>query len=171
MKEPSGNTSPGVLGCIIICVAIVLVAYLFIPRAELPRRLWTPVLVETSGNETILPESRQLEFWTPSADTRNYLHMEKGAVVATETWEVITNDDANEQFGAMLHTNADVLGYRRLEVWGQGRTTFKPGWWWTVNVLTNYTASDLSRSYEAFWKSHQTLFVEVIDNRGGQSGP
>jgi hypothetical protein len=171
MKEPSGNTSPGVLGCIIICVAIVLVAYLFIPRAELPRRLWTPVLVETTGNETILPESRQLEFWTPSAETRNYLHEENGQVVPTETWEVISNDDANEQFGAMLHTNTDVLGYRRVEVWGQGRTTFKPGWWWTVNVLTNYSAGDLSRSYETFWKSHQTLFVEVIDNRGGQSGP
>jgi hypothetical protein len=96
--------------------------------------------------------------------------MENGQVVPTETWEAISNEDAVLQFGTMLHTNLSVLGYRRIEVWGQGRTNFKPGWWWTLNVLTNYTAGDLAQSYEQFWKSHQTLFVEVIDNRGSVDG-
>lgn len=168
MNEPSGNTSPGVLGCIIICTAIVLIAFIFVPRAEPPRRLWTPVLAETNGDETILPESRQLEFWTPSAKTKNYLHQENGKAVPTEMWEVLSNDDANAQFGNLLHSNSSVIGYRRVEAWGQGRTTFKPGWWWTLNVFTNYTAADLSQTYEAFWQSHQALFVEVIDNRGGE---
>ena len=95
--------------------------------------------------------------------------MENGQVVPMETWEAISNNVPVEQFGAMLHSNQAVLGYRRVEVWGQGRTTFKPGWWWTVNVLTNYTAADLSAAYEQFWKSHQALFVEVIDNRGNAS--
>jgi hypothetical protein len=168
MNEPSGNRASSVISLIIICAAIILIAYLFVPHAEPPRRLWTPVLIETNGNETVLPESRQLEFWTPSARTKDYLHAENSLVVPTETWEVISNDDANEQFGMALHTNLNVLGYRRVEVWGQGRTTFKPGWWWTVNVLTNYSAGELAISYESFWKSHQPLFVEVIDNRGGQ---
>jgi len=81
-------------------------------------------------------------------------------------WEVLSNDMPDVQFGAMLKTNQNVLGYRRVHVWGQGQTVYKPGWWWTVNVFTNYTASDLARTYEDFWKSHQILFVESIDNRG-----
>jgi hypothetical protein len=154
--------------CVCICATIALIAYLFVPHAQPARRLWTPYLVQTNGTESILGESRQLEFWTPSAKTKDFLHMEKGQVVPTETWEVISNDDPDVQFGMMFHTNFNVLGFRRIEVWGQGRTTFKPGWWWTLNVFTNYTADDLAQTYEDFWKSHQPVFVEVIDNRGGE---
>jgi len=128
-----------------------------------------PVVVEANGNETVLGETRQLEFWTPSAKTKDYLHTEGGNVVATERWEVLSNDDAVVQFGKVLHSSPNVLGYRRVEVWGQGRTNFKPGWWWTLNVITNYPVSDLARSYQEFWKSHQTLFIEVIDNRGSDA--
>jgi hypothetical protein len=151
-------------------LTIAYIAYLSVPPRQSPaRRLWTPVIIDTQGNPTVLGESRQLEFWTPSAKTKDYLHEQNGQVVPTETWEAVSNDDPDVAFGAMLHTNLNVLGYRRVEVWGQGRTTFKPGWWWTVNVLTNYTAGDLAREYENFWKSHQALFVEVIDNRGGEA--
>jgi hypothetical protein len=164
------NTFFGVVCCLCLCATVAYIAYLsVVPHEQPPRRLWKPVIVETNGNETVLGESRQMEFWTPSAKTKDYLHMENGQVVPTETWEVISNDAAVEQFGTMLHSNQSVLGYRRVEVWGQGRTTFKPGWWWTVNALTNYTAGDLSQSYEQFWKSHQAVFVEVIDNRGNVS--
>jgi hypothetical protein len=161
------NTLLGTVCCVCVCATIAFIVYLATPRTELPRRLWTPILIETNGNETIMPESRQLEFWTPSAKTKDYLHIENGQVVPTETWEVISNDDAVEQFGMVLHSNSSIIGYRRVEVWGQGKTSYKPGWWWTLNVFTNYTASDLARTYEGYWKSHQVLFVEVIDNRGG----
>jgi len=175
MNEPSQEyegafscpkTFCGVVCFLGICATVAFITFILSPHPQQPRRLWTPVIVQTNGDETILPESRQLEFWTPSAKTRDYLHEENGQIVPTETWEVISNDDPVVQFGGMLHSNVSVLGYRRVEVWGQGRTTFKPGWWWTVNVLTNYTASDLAQSYEEFWKSHSAVFVEVIDNRG-----
>ena len=154
--------------CICICATIIILAYLFVPRPQQARRLWTPVLIATNGDATILGESRQLEFWTPSFKTKDFLHKENGQVVPTEMWEVISNDDPVVQFGMMLHSNVNVLGYRRVEVWGQGRTTYKPGWWWTVNALTNYTPGELAGTYEDFWKSHQILFVEVIDNRGNE---
>jgi hypothetical protein len=151
--------------CVCICAAVVLIAVLFISRPA-PRRLWEPVLVATNGDITILGDTRQLEFWTPSADTKDYLHKENGKVVSTETWEILSNDVPDMQFGELLKSDPNVLGYRRVHVWGQGQTIYKPGWWWTMNVFTNYTASDLGHIYEGFWKSHQTLFVEVIDNRG-----
>jgi hypothetical protein len=175
MNEPLGNekgliagsnTFFGLVCCICVCATIMFVAYRLTPNAQPPRRLWMPDLVDTNGNATIMGDSRQLEFWTPSAKTKDYLHKENGQVVPTERWEVISNDDPVLQFGTMLHTNSLVLGYRRVEVWGQGQTTYKPGWWWTVNVFTNYTAADLAGAYERFWQSHHILFVEVIDNRG-----
>jgi hypothetical protein len=161
------NTFWGMVCCICVCATIVLVVYRFNPGEPPSRRLWTPDLVETNGTVTVMGESRQLEFWTPSSKTKDYLHKEKGQVVATEMWEVMSNEAPVEQFGEMLHNDSwAILGYRRVEVWGQGRTMFKPGWWWTVNVSTNYTASDLAKVYETFWQSHQLVFIEVIDNRG-----
>ena len=158
------TTSSGVLICLGACAVAVVAAFLLTQHPQQrPRRLWSPVVVTTNGSATtILGESRQLEFWTPSAETKDYLHN----VAASQKWEVISNDEVVLQFGAMLHTNRNVLGYRRIKVLGQGRTDFKAGWWWTVNVMTNYSAADLARTYEDFWKSHQPLFVEVIDSRG-----
>jgi len=162
------NTLFGAVSFVSVCATIAFLAYLFAPSHEQspPRRLWMPVVIETNGVQTILGESRQLEFWTPSAETKNYLDKENGQIAAAEQWEAISNDDTVLQFGAALRSNPDVLGYRRVEVWGQGRTKFKPGWWWTLNVLTNYSAGDLEHAYEDYWKSPQTLFVEVIENRG-----
>lgn len=179
MNEPSQknenafvnpNTFFGVVCCLCLCATVAFIAYVsVVPHTQPPRRLWKPVIVETNGTATVLGESRQLEFWTPSAKTKDYLHTENGQVIPTESWEVISNENPVQQFGSILHSNQSILGYRRVEVWGQGRTNFKPGWWWTVNVLTNYTAGDLAMSYEQFWKSHQALFVEVIDNRGSEA--
>ena len=125
MNEPSKRSAGSsdahnalfaTIRCVFICATIVLIVYLFIPHTEAPRRLWKPVLIDTNGTTMILPESRQLEFWTPSARTKNYLHTEKSQVVPTEAWEVISNDDVVQQFGSILHTNSFILGYRRVEV-------------------------------------------------------
>jgi hypothetical protein len=124
------------------------------------------VVVDVTGKETILGETRQMEFWTPSARTKDFLRQENGGVTSNETWQVLSSDDAAIQFGALLHSNVNVLGYRRVEVWGQGRSSYKPGWWWTVNAFTNYTVGDLAQTYQGYWKSAQPVFIEVIDNRG-----
>jgi hypothetical protein len=152
------------LCCMCVCATICFVAYK--SRADTPMRLWSPFMIETNGLETVLGDSRRLEFWTPSTKTKDYLHKEGDEVVAKERWQIITNDDAVVQFGALLHSSHGVFGYRRVEVWGQGRTDFKPGWWWTVTVSTDYSPGDLRKAYQQFWKSGQILFVEVIDSRG-----
>lgn len=164
-ENTEASTCAWTLCCVCICATVAYVSWLYCSPPA-PRRLWEPVLVKPNGDVTVLGETRQLEFWTPSADTKDYLHTDDGKVVPTETWEVLSNDAPNVQFGATLKENQSVLGYRRVHVWGQGQTTYKPGWWWTMNVFTNYTASDLARTYDDFWKSRQILFVEVIDNRG-----
>jgi len=98
--------------------------------------------------------------------TKDYLHRDGGGFDVKDRWQVISNEDTLQQFGQLLHSNVNVLGYRRVEVWGQGRSSFKPGWWWTMNVFTNYTVGELAHTYQDFWKSSQPVFIEVIDNRG-----
>ncbi len=170
-KNESAFACPGTLwgaaSCLFVCATIAFIAYLVVsPRSAPARRLWMPVVVEANGSQTVLGETRQLEFWTPSARTKDYLGKNGSEVGSKEKWQIIPSDDAVLQFGAVLRSNVNVLGYRRIEVWGQGRTSFKPGWWWTMNVFTNYSVVDLAHAYQTFWKTPQTVFVEVIDNRG-----
>jgi hypothetical protein len=73
------------------------------------------------------------------------------------------------KFGNLLHSNLNILGYRRVEVWGHGRTSYKPGWWWSVNVTTNCPVSQLAQMYRQFWKPPSAVFIEVIDNRGSEN--
>ena len=153
--------------CLIVCATIAFIAWLVIsPKSVQSRRLWMPVVVETNGNQTVMGETRQMEFWTPSAKTKDYLPKEGGKIGDKDKWQVLPNDDAVMQFGLLLHSNMNVLGYRRVEVWGQGRSNFKAGWWWTMNVFTNYSVVELAHTYQTFWKAPQPVFVEVIDNRG-----
>jgi hypothetical protein len=161
------GTLCGVLSSVVVCATIAFIACLVIsPHTELTPRLWIPVVIETNGNQTVLGETRQVEFWTPSAKTQDYLHKVNGEFDHNEKWQVIPSDDVVTQFGMVLHSNQNVFGYRRVEEWGQGRTSFKPGWWWTMNVLTNYSVGDLSHIYREFWKSPQPVLIEVVDNRG-----
>lgn len=167
-KNQSGAACPKTLCLLIVCATIAFLAYLHVccPKSGVGRRLWMPVIVEGDGKETVLGETRQMEFWTPSAKTKDYLHKDGAEVTAKEQWEAIPDDNAVADFGSVLHSNKFVLGYRRVEVWGQGRTTYKPGWWWTVGVLTNCSVGDMAKTYQGFWKNQQPVYVEVIDNRG-----
>ncbi|HEY1662888.1 MAG TPA: hypothetical protein VGI03_10755 [Verrucomicrobiae bacterium] len=158
----------GLVRCLVIGAVVATLTYFLVARSEPPRRLWLPVLVQANGSQTILGDTRQLEFWTPSLKTKDYLHADTNGVVASEQWEALSNNDAVVQFGALLHSNANVLGYRRVEDWGQGQTNFKPGWWWTVNVFSNYSVVDFGNVYQAYWKSSSPVFVEVIDSRGSK---
>ena len=170
-KSAGAPASPRTMSCVLpwlfVCATISYVAYLFVPQHSQPmRRLWIPVVVETNGNQTVLGETRQLEFWTPSVKTKDFLHKTGGEFDPHEKWQIISSDDVVMQFGKVLHSNANVLGYRRVEDWGQGRTTFKPGWWWTMNVQPDYSVGDFVRVYRGFWKSPQPVLIEVVDNRG-----
>jgi hypothetical protein len=162
------NSLSAVLCGIIICATVALVARLVIsPKSTPARRLWVPAVVAANGNQaTLMNDTRQMEFWTPSAKTGSYLIKMGRLIPNNDQWEVISNEDPVIEFGQLLKTNSNVLGYRRTEVWGQGRTGFKPGWWWTMSVLTNYTVEDLAGVYQKYWKSPQPVYVEVIDNRG-----
>src|ERR1051326_3431167 len=160
----------GVLPFALVCATIAFALYLIVPAApmETPsaRRLWTPLVVTPEGNPMVVPDSLRLEFWRPSSKTKDYLAKDGGTACEAGTWEAIENEEPVMQFGRLLRTDSDVLGYRRAEVWGHGRTTLKPGWWWSMTVKTNYSVAKLVRTYRDFWKSPSGIFVEVIDNRG-----
>jgi len=158
----------GTLPYAFVCATIVLVAYLLAPHAAPARRLWLPVVVEKDGSQTLMGESRQMSFWTPSARTRDYMTKNGGTVPESSSWQAIASDEPVIQFGTLLHSDPDVFGFRRTEVWGRGRSVFKPGWWWTVNVTTNYAVAELGKAYQSFWHCSSPVFIEVVDNRGSE---
>ncbi len=158
----------GMLPYAFVCATIVLVVYFLAPHATPARRLWVPIVVEKNGSQTSMGETRQMHFWTPSARTREYMRKSGSAGPDSSSWQAIASDEPVMQFGMLLHSNANVFGYRRTEVWGHGRTVFKPGWWWTVNVTTNYSVVDLGNAYQSFWKCSSPVFIEVVDNRGSE---
>ncbi len=158
----------GTLPYAFVCATIVLVAYFLAPHAPPARRLWVPTVVEANGSQTSMGETRQMNFWTPSARTGDYMTKSGSAAHDPSSWQCIASDEPVMQFGMMLHSNANVLGYRRTEMWGHGRTVFKPGWWWTVNVMTNYSVAELGNAYQSFWKCTAPVFIEVVDNRGSE---
>jgi hypothetical protein len=153
----------------LVCATVAYITHQIIHRAPAhpPRRLWTPIVVTAAGAETTLAAAtRRLEFWTPSSRTKDHLAREGAAIRERDKWEAITSDEPVHQFGALLRTNANVLGYRRAEVWGHGSTVLKPGWWWTMTVTTNYSVQNLLSTYRGFWKSTNAVFVERIENPG-----
>ena len=150
----------------LVCATVAYIAHQFIHRSP-ARRLWTPIVVTPEGTETTLAAAtRRLEFWTPSSRTKDYVAREGGGIRDRDKWEAIASEEPVQQFGALLRTNSNVLGYRRAEVWGHGRTVLKPGWWWTMTVTTNYSVQTLLQSYRGFWKSTNAVFVEQIENPG-----
>jgi hypothetical protein len=157
----------GMMPYFFVCSAVVAIFYLTSRhQTPEPRRLWLPAVVDTNGGQLVMGETEQMNFWTPSVRTKDYLGKITDPATDPDSWQVLSNDNPLITFGMMLHTNSDVLGYRRTEVWGHGRSMFKPGWWWTVNVHTNFTVTDMAQAYHSFWKGSGPVFIEVVKNRG-----
>jgi hypothetical protein len=165
----AAKTFWGFLSVLVICATLGLAVYKLAPakRTAPPRRLWTPLVVNNLNAEMVVPDTLRLEFWTPSSKTKDYLTKDLKATGDTNrNWEIIDSEDRVTQFGQYLRKDTDVVGYRRTEVWGHGRTALKPGWWWSITVRTNYPTAKLAKSYREFWNTSSSVFVEVIDNRG-----
>ena len=157
------------LSTVVVCATLVFAIYKLLPEKKTapPRRLWTPLVVNNLNTEMVVPDTLRLEFWTPSAKTKDFVSKEpKDAGDTNRNWEAIESEEMVAQFGQHLRKDTDVVGYRRSEVWGHGRTGLKPGWWWSITVRTNYPVAKLAKSYREFWKTPSSVFVEVIDNRG-----
>jgi hypothetical protein len=166
------KTSWGFLSVVVICGTIAFGIHRFVPvkKSPAPHRLWTPLVVNNLNTEMIVPDTLRLEFWTPSSKTKDYVTREaKESGDTNRNWEVIASEDMVMQFGKTLRSDPDVVGYRRTEVWGHGRTALKPGWWWSITVRTNYPVPKLARTYRDFWKTSSSVFIEVIDNRGHEA--
>ena len=74
------STLCGTISILCICATVGFVAYLLLGKSQAPRRLWSPVVIEVNGNENVLGDTRQMEFWTPSVETKNYLAKPDGKI-------------------------------------------------------------------------------------------
>ena len=117
-RSLSGATSLwGALSCALVCGTLAYIAYLVLAvQPDRTRRLWIPVVVDSNGNQTILGETRQLEFWTPSVKTKDYLSKDAGQISDKEKWQAIDSDDAVLRFGEFGRDSVALrLGDRRRQ--------------------------------------------------------
>src|ERR1700683_4679161 len=91
-QKVGGGPTLGIATLIVaVCVATIAIVLLLVPREAKPRRLWIPAVVD-KDTVTILPDTRQMNFWTPSAHTREYFAKSHSAS-DPDKWQIISNDD------------------------------------------------------------------------------
>lgn len=110
--------------------------------------------------------TQRLEFWTPSVSTKLG---EKEKSDPNLQWSVKNIDEERLQkfWSEILDGKMHVQGYRREEVWGQGKGAFKAGWWWTITVGKDFSVDQFVENYRTFWHAPVSVRVEVISNDAG----
>lgn len=112
--------------------------------------------VTMNGNPVTLPEGpRQIQFWTPSAKTKEAANV--------KDWEKIASDGELDKFGDGLKTAGIVAGYRRYEVTGDGKGGRKTGAWWVASGGENFKLENFLAAYLRFWKpGDDQVYMEIL---------
>ena len=108
------------------------------------------------------PHTYTIGFWTPSEETAAFWTAKGRVDKEQNEWEAEATLEKNVDFGEFLSLEHAVQGYRRYRVWGQGRGTLKPGFWWVVGVENWYPPKSIVSKYVEFWDSPDAVYVEVV---------
>ena len=154
-----------VAGLGVLALAIVLISYIYFVEAkphnlgaftELTQRFFSPsgVLEETNY-------FRMIQFWTPSEKTQ--LAIPKNSITDRK-WEIVDESKVRE-FDQMLYklkVEGTIIGFRRYESYGAGRSGLKYGWWWIVTINKELKLEDFAKKYSDFWKNPESVYFEEI---------
>jgi hypothetical protein len=172
------NTAWGTFSILGLCAAAVAFAYVILhaPKEQL-EAVASFILLKVhpdGGKSEKEPDTINYAFWTPSKDTKSVLQ-QYGDIPSDKDWVAakdVTDQTLND-FGEALRNTKGVEGYRRAEVWGQGRKVDEkkpthpiPGWWWTLRARKNFTIQDLSKVYTEHWHNNLPIYVEILDGAG-----
>jgi hypothetical protein len=180
------------LGALGFLGAVAFIAYLFFVRASPDSVIAVARFVDTFGKNTpggflvkteggtVVPEAQetvQFSFWTPSAKTESSWSPRDPKASTdfnadpSRQWMKVDDGRAKDFGDALLKKFGEtgLNGYRRYEIWGQGRTDFKSGWWWTVSVKKYVHLEDLIAVYKEVWKppASAPIYVEVTSPSAG----
>jgi hypothetical protein len=101
------------------------------------------------------PGPIMIEFWTPSAQTKNY--------AGAKDWEKLEDDGRLDEFAEKLMKEHIVKGYRRYDVVGQGsRGPRQAGAWWISSNDSSFDMKAFLLAYYEFWKpGEDNVYMEV----------
>lgn len=166
-KFPYPETAYALAGLFVVVLGIFAVLYLVLVVANTERlTLVTRAIYQWNGRRIESPEqSRVVQFWSPSSDTCQYAQKDSvGKVVADDNW-LCVSDQKVKDFDEKVIQYPEVIGYRRHNVFGHGRTEFKEGLWWTLNVTKKFSIESFVYSYSQFWGNKRDVYVEEIGSR------
>ena len=115
----------------------------------------------TGGDVNDKNDSYKIGFWTPSLKTVEYWKSEK-FIEDKDKWEQNITENQVVEFANILLVKKVLLGYRRSEVYGKGRSVSKPGYWWIATFKNDFTPKDFAKAYIDFWHSPDSIYVEII---------
>lgn len=103
----------------------------------------------------------QYQFWTPSKGTYESKDL--------SDWVKAIKDieTRNAEFGSLLTQNNSIYGYRRYEIFGQGRSEPKKGMWWVVNADKHITTETIAAIYQSYWNTDSSIYIESYYFNGG----
>jgi hypothetical protein len=109
----------------------------------------------------LLGDRYQIQFWTPSAKTKE--------TPGVKDWLKV--DDAMlDAFAETLMNGHIVKGYSRHEVVGAGLGVRKIGEWWSATLNDDVTPEQFLTVYSTFWKpGTDSTYMEIMRVKGGYS--
>jgi hypothetical protein len=173
-------------GLLVFLAAVGVVAWILFVRAK-PENLvvLTGTIFDSKGETVSKPTPAHLvQFWSPSSKTcqsvKDDIRESVGGdhITGEEQWECPPEgqndpkytDEKVAEFARHLVAFPGVTGFRRYEVYGHGRTRYKTGWWWVLNVSKAFDTKSLVVEYSTFWKSKQDVYVEELNGAGRYVG-
>ena len=103
----------------------------------------------------------QHQFWTPSRGT--YESQDLSGWVE----DIKDIEKRNAEFGTLLTKNDSIYGYRRYEIYGQGRSNPKKGMWWVINADKELSTKNVADLYQRFWDTDNSVYIESYYFNGG----
>ena len=100
--------------------------------------------------------SHQIQFWTPSLNT--YRDKNINEIEMENRWQKLTDNTKIIEFEKLL--NQYAKGWRRMEVYGSGRTRCKYGYWWILTMKEDFKMQSFIALYSKFWGNTKTVYVE-----------
>lgn len=154
----------GMLSVVSVLVGICIIVWIITVKAN-PKNIevitGSFTLARSTSEKTAPIEGRyQIQFWTPSAKTKESKDV--------PTWEKVDTDEKLNKFAEHLQKDSRVRGYRRYEVSGQGIGLRRNGMWWVMTVDDDYEVVNFVKAYQEFWKNEGSIYVEVLRTSAGK---
>ena len=174
----------GALAAVVLCVFFIANGLVVVATSGNPKNVekmfgsfFSAKNFTKDGGRTDIEEdtndSKLVQFWSPSAETQEDLARESptGKLNADDSWQITTEEHVDDfekelwnHFGGGTQ-KGPLNGLRRYREVGRGHTNHKRGWWWILNMRTDFDSRELAKFYFSYWGKSKAVYVEELNSK------